>query len=83
MMGARFNPAYPFDGSAFMEGVWLTKKQLCTESSSVFNVKIKDHGMKCPLPLGCNDKRSCPFFKLRIYFSDHFVGLACKSSALQ
>lgn len=55
----------------------MTKKQLCTKSSSVFNVKIKDHGMKYPLSLGCNDKRSCPF-KNRVYVSDLSVlaGLA-------
>lgn len=44
----------------------MTKKQLCTESSSVFNVKIKDHGMEYPLSLGCNDKLSCPF-KNRVF----------------
>lgn len=36
-----------------------------------------------PLPLGCNDKLSCPFLKLCIYFSDHFVLMGSCTPVIQ
>lgn len=75
---AGLNTTYPLDRSALSkEGEW-PKKQLCTESTSVFTVKRKDPGVNNPLPPGSPDQLGCPLKQLGIYFSDHFAlaGLA-------
>lgn len=58
--GCWVSPSLRFRWECLIERGWRTKKQLCTESSSVFNVEIKAHGVKHALSLGCNDKLSCP-----------------------
>ena len=63
VMSAGFNTAYPSDRSA------LSKQQLCTESSSVLNVKGKDPGVNDPLSPGSPDKLGCPFKQLCIFLT--------------